>query len=65
MSFLSEFDFEIKHINGKENRVVDAFSRKVSYLNSIEVSIYHTYFENKVKLVGEHVEEYQNIKENL
>ena len=28
-NFLYEFDFEIKHIKGKENKVVDALSRKV------------------------------------
>ena len=26
MAFLSEFDFEVKHIKGKENRVVDTLS---------------------------------------
>ena len=26
MALLSEFDFEIKHIKGKENRVVDSLS---------------------------------------
>ena len=29
MEFLREFDFEIKHIKGKENNVVDALNRKV------------------------------------
>ena len=29
MEFLCEFDFEIKHINGKENKVIDALNRKV------------------------------------
>ena len=27
LAFLSEYDFEIKHIKGKENKVVDALSR--------------------------------------
>ena len=27
LAFLSEYDFEIQHIKGKENKVVDAFSR--------------------------------------
>ena len=27
LSFLSEYHFEIKHIKGKENKVVDALSR--------------------------------------
>ena len=29
LSFLSEFDMEIKHIKGKENKIVDALSRNV------------------------------------
>ena len=29
LDFLCEFDFEIKHIKGKENKVVDALSRKL------------------------------------
>ena len=29
MEFLCGFDFEIKHIKGKENKVADALSRKV------------------------------------
>ena len=28
MAFLSEFDFEVKHIKGKENRVEDALSQR-------------------------------------
>jgi len=27
--FLSEFDFDIKHLKGEENRVVDGLSRKL------------------------------------
>ena len=30
MEFLFEFDFDIKHIKGKQNKVVDALSRKVN-----------------------------------
>ena len=28
MEFLCEFDFEIKHVKGKENKVTNSFSRK-------------------------------------
>jgi hypothetical protein len=28
LAFLSEFDFEVRHIKGKENKVADALSRK-------------------------------------
>jgi hypothetical protein len=38
MYLLSEFDFEIKHIKGKENRVVDALRRSVKMINLEVVS---------------------------
>ena len=28
LEFICEFDFEIKHVKGKENKVADALSRK-------------------------------------
>ena len=34
-----EFDFEIKHIKGKENKVVDALSRKVQEMHVVSLSI--------------------------
>jgi hypothetical protein len=33
MAFLSEFDFENKHIKGKENRVVDALRRSIKMIH--------------------------------
>ena len=39
MEFLCDFDFEIKHINGKENKVVDALSRKVQEMHVASISI--------------------------
>jgi hypothetical protein len=38
MALLSEFDFEIKHIKGKENRVVDALSRSMKVVHLAVVS---------------------------
>ena len=32
MSFLSKYDFEIKHIKGKENKVVESLSRHANLL---------------------------------
>ena len=37
--FLCEFDFEIKHIKGKENKVADALSRKVQEMHVASLSI--------------------------
>jgi hypothetical protein len=40
MDLLSEFDFEIKHIKGKENKVVDSLSRsnKLVHLETVSAS---------------------------
>jgi hypothetical protein len=40
MALLSEFDFEIKHIKGKENRVADALSRSVKMIHLETMSTY-------------------------
>ena len=38
LEFLCEFNFEIKHIKGKENKVADAFSRKVHEMHVASLS---------------------------
>jgi hypothetical protein len=40
MALLGEFDFKIKHIKGKENRVVDAHSRSVKMIHLEEMNTY-------------------------
>jgi len=41
LAFLSEYDFEMKHIKGKENRVVDALNHTIH--------IIHVTFEIRLK----------------
>ena len=38
MAFLSEFDFEVRHIKGKENKVADALSRRTHGINEVILS---------------------------
>jgi len=38
LEFLCKFDFEIKHIKGKENKLVDALSRKVQQMHVASLS---------------------------
>jgi hypothetical protein len=49
MALLSEFDFEIKHIKGKENRVVDALSRSMRTIHLEAVSTCETDVKNRVR----------------
>jgi hypothetical protein len=49
MALLSEFYFEIKHIKGKENRVVDALSRSVRLIHLVAVSTCEENFMERVR----------------
>ena len=40
LEFLCEFDFEIKHIKEKENKVADVLSRKVQETHATSISIF-------------------------
>jgi hypothetical protein len=42
LEFLCEYDFDIKHIKGKENKVVDALSRRVHKLHATTISMCRT-----------------------
>jgi hypothetical protein len=42
LEFLSEYDFDIKHIKGKENKVVDTLSRRVHELHATTISMYQS-----------------------
>jgi hypothetical protein len=49
MALLREFDFEIKHIKGKENRVVDALSKSMKTIHLVAVSTCETDVKNRVR----------------
>jgi hypothetical protein len=40
MKFLSEYEIDIKHIKGKENKVVDALSRRVNIMHATTISMH-------------------------
>jgi hypothetical protein len=49
MTLLSEFDFEIKHIKGKENMVVDALSRSMKAIHLAVVSTWEMNVKERVR----------------
>ena len=42
LAFLSKYDFEIKHIKGKENKVADALIQNVNLIFSTIICTYKT-----------------------
>jgi hypothetical protein len=48
LEFLCEYDFDIKHIKGKENKVVDALSRRVHELHATTISMYRTDLRGRI-----------------
>ena len=64
-SFLSKYDFEIKHIKGKENKVVDALSRNVVTNFVAAINSYKTDLKDKLKEGIKRDPQYQILKENI
>ena len=48
LEFLSEYDFDIKHIKGKENKVVDALNIRVHELYATTISMYQSYLKDRI-----------------
>eukprot|EP00253_Pinus_taeda_P017798 PITA_17798 len=63
--FLSGFDFEIKHLKGKENRVADALSRKVQCVCRLSVSKWQSTLLEKIKEVADQDAVYHQIKQQI
>ena len=61
LSFLSEHDFEMEHINGKENKLVDALSHHAKLL--FPRSNYESYLKNHILSAENYDREYHILKE--
>jgi hypothetical protein len=65
LEFLSEFDFYVKHIKRKENKVFDALSRRVHLMHVTVVSMHQSDLKRRILdglLIDQH---YLQVKENL
>jgi hypothetical protein len=48
LEFLSEYDLDIKHIKGKENKVVDSLSRRVHLMNATTISMHQSDLKTRI-----------------
>ena len=64
-NFLCEFDLEIKHIKGKENKVADALSRKVQEIHVASISIFQSDLRQHIVILTTGDELYEQVKDKL
>jgi hypothetical protein len=48
LEFLFEYDFDIKHIKGKKNKLADALNRKVHELHAMTIIMYRTDIKGRI-----------------
>ena len=65
LAFLSEYDLEIQHIKGKENKVVDALSRNARMNYTAVISKYTIDLDEQLKAGVEQDEIYQNLQAKM
>jgi hypothetical protein len=58
LAFLREFNFEVRHIKGKENKVVDDLSRRIHGLFEINFSREESDIEQRIKVTSNNDEKY-------
>ena len=65
LEFLCVFDFEIKHIKGKENEVVDSISRKVQEMHVASLGISQSDLRQQIvnDVAGDEL--YEQVKDKL
>jgi hypothetical protein len=65
LAFLREFDFEVIHIKGKENKVTYALRRRVHGLFQININRGKSNLEQRIRRTGINDENYANIMAEL
>ena len=65
LEFLYEFDFEIKHIKGKENKVANVLNRKVQEMQVASLSIFQSDLRQQIVNHAAKDELYVQVKDKL
>jgi len=65
MALINEFDFEIKYIKGKKNKVVDTLSRSVQKTHLPTASVGESDINQRIKTLLQEDEFFNQVKERL
>jgi hypothetical protein len=65
LELLSEYDFDINHIKGKENKVVDELIRRVHEMNDAAIIMYQSDLSDIIVEAAKSYHKYMEVKENF
>jgi hypothetical protein len=65
LDFLSEYDFDIKNIKGKENKVVDSLNIRVHEMYATTIIMYHSYLKYRIQEATKLDQKYMEVKEKI
>jgi hypothetical protein len=65
LEFLNEYEFDVKHIKGKENKMVDALSRRVHELHATTIKMYLYYLKYIILEAAKSDLQYMELVEKL
>ena len=65
LQFLCEFDFDIKHVKGKENKVVDALSRRMHVMHVATINTCNSDLKSRILEALSLDDYYLHVKEKL
>jgi hypothetical protein len=65
LEFLSEYDFDVNHIQGKENKVTDALNGRVHEIHATTISMYKYDLKDRILGVAKSNQHYLKTKEIL
>jgi hypothetical protein len=65
LEFLSKYDFEIKHIKGKENQVANALKKRSHEVHVVVIRMYRTYLKDQIIAAANLDQQYVKIRETL
>jgi hypothetical protein len=65
LEFRCEFDFDIKHIKGKENKVTNVLNRKIHAMHATQIITFKLYLKNRILEVVISYEHYLQVKKGL
>jgi hypothetical protein len=62
LEFMREYEFEIEHIKGKENQVVDALNKRDREVHVADISMYRTDLKYQIIVATNSYQHYLKIK---